>query len=248
MQNTSNIQILERENIENKHWRRSFMREDGEMNSPFWNATEEKKTEFDNEIEAKNYGRFHRLFEKNTEEQANLNKQWRDKVPDDMIMMRGSIQGTKFVYLGCAVLYLLITGLDSDASPISPLREQIWPLVVIALVGTLDFLWSRQYIELRWHKEEMTAVIYQKGIFGPSSCFVESATKLELGDRLLLKSETTWEKDRQNDDEYPVIKEETRYLIEVHRNGKICGRFFEDIMGKKSLWKAIDFFTQKISK
>ena len=164
-----------------------------------------------------------------------------------MIIIRGYIQGTKFVHLGCAVLYLFITGLDSDASPISPLREQIYPLVIIALVGTLDFIWSRQYFQLRWHEEEMTAVIYQKGIFGPSSRFVESATKLDRGDQLVLKSETTWEKDRKDDDEYPVIKEETRYLIEVHRNGKICERFCEDLMSKRQLWKIIDFLKQKIS-
>ena len=247
MQNISNLYAIQRDNIERKACLTSIVQQDRQGDSPFWNAAEGQKTEFINEIEAKKYGIFHRLFEKNTDEQTNLNKQWRSKVPDDMIIMRGYIQGTKFVYLGCAVLYLLITGLDSDASPISPLREQIWPLVVIALVGTLDFVWSRQYYQLRWHEKEMTAVIYQKGIFGPSSCFVESATKLELGDRLVLKSETTWEKDREDDGNYPVIKEEAQFCIEVIRNGKICARFCEDNMSQKSLRKTIDFFTQKIS-
>ena len=48
-----------------------------------------------------------------------------------MIMMRDDIVGAKIVYIGCAVLYLLMTGLDGDASPISPLREQIWLLSLL---------------------------------------------------------------------------------------------------------------------
>lgn len=220
------------------------MQEEGLDDTPFWNTGEQEKHDLRGKIEPDHYGSASSelSYEKFMEKQAILNKEWKDKVPDDMIMMRGYIQGAKFVYIGCAALYLLMTGLDGDASPISPLREQIWPLVVIALVGALDYLSSRQYRELRWHGEEMTLVIYRKGIFGPSSCFVKSATKFERGDELMLKSDT-----QRWTEEDGTHKSSTSYWIEIHRDGQHCDTFGDDWNNQGHLFATIDFLKHKIS-
>ena len=168
------------------------MQEDGQAPSPFWNAGEEDTPDVQDEQVANGYGSAspELSFDKYMEKQAALNDEWKNKTSDDMIMMRDDIGGAKFVYLGCTALYLLMTVTDGDASPISPLQEQLWPLVIMALLAPLHYLVSRQHREVRWHAEEMTAVIYRKGIFGASSCFVASATKLQRGDELVINSET----------------------------------------------------------
>lgn len=220
------------------------MQEEGQANSPFWNAADEDKTDLQNKQETERYGSTapELSYEAYVEKQTILNDEWKDTVPDDMIMMRYEIGGAKFVYIGCTALYLLMTISDGDASPISPLREQIWPLVIIALLAPLEYLVSRQYREVRWHAEDMTAVIYHKGIFGESSCFVASATKLERGDELVLNSEThQW---TNNDGEH---KSSTRYWIEVHRGGQQCDTFGGDWNDQRQLLATVDFLRQKIS-
>lgn len=220
------------------------MQEEGQANSPFWNAADEDKTDLQNKQETERYGSTspELSYEAYMEKQTILNDQWKDTVPDDMIMMRYEIGGAKFVYIGCTAIYLLMTISDGDASPISPLREQIWPIVIIALLAPLEYLVSRQYHEVRWHAEDMTAVIYHKGIFGESSCFVASATKLEPGDELVLNSEThQW---RNNDGEH---KSSTSYWIEVHRGGQQCDTFGGDVNDQRQLLATVDFLRQKIS-
>ena len=220
------------------------MQEEGLDDTPFWNTGEREKPDFQGKIETNRYGSATPMlsYEKYIEKQAILNKEWKDKGPDDMIMMRDDIVGAKIVYIGCAVLYLLMTGLDGDASPISPLREQIWPLVIIALLSPLHFLISRQNREVRWHAKEMTAVIYRKGIFGASSCFVVSATKLERGDELILKSDThTWT------DDDGTHKSSTSYWIEIHRNGQHRETFASNWNNQNHLLATIDFLRHKIS-
>ena len=214
------------------------------VGSTFWNVVEEDKPDPSNKPEEEGYGSPspELSYEVYMEKQTILNDQWKDTVPDDMIMMRYEIGGAKFVYIGCTALYLLMTISDGDASPISPLREQIWPLVIIALLAPLEYLVSRQYREVRWHAEDMTAVIYHKGIFGESSCFVASATKLEPGDELVLNSEThQW---RNNDGEH---KSSTSYWIEVHRGGQQCDTFGGDWNDQRQLLATVDFLRQKIS-
>lgn len=220
------------------------MQEEGLDDTPFWNTGEREKPDFQGKIETNRYGSATPMssYEKYMEKQAILNNQWKDKVPDDMIMMRDDIVGAKIVYIACAALYILMTGLDGDASPISPLREQIWPLVIIALLSPLHFLISRQNREVRWHAEEMTAVIYRKGIFGASSCFVVSATKLERGDKLSLKSDThTWT------DDDGTHKSSTSYWIEILRNGQQIETFAGDWNNQNHLLSTVDFLKQKIS-
>ena len=220
------------------------MQEEGQANSPFWNAADEDKTDLQNKQETERYGSTspELSYEAYMEKQTILNDQRKDTVPDDMIMMRYEIGGAKFVYIGCTAIYLLMTISDGDASPISPLREQIWPIVIIALLAPLEYLVSRQYREVRWHAEDMTAVIYHKGIFGESSCFVASATKLEPGDELVLNSEThQW---RNNDGEH---KSSTSYWIEVHRGGQQCDTFGGDWNDQRQLLATVDFLRHKIS-
>lgn len=220
------------------------MQEEGLDDTPFWNTGEREKPDSQGKIETNRHGSASPMlsYEKYMEKQAILNNQWKDKVPDDMIIMRDNIVGAKIVYIGCAALYILMTGLDGDASPISPLREQIWPLVILALLSPLHFLISRQNREVRWHAEEMTAVIYRKGIFGASSCFVVSATKLERGDKLSLKSDThTWT------DDDGTHKSSTSYWIEIHRNGQQIDTFADDWNNQNHLLSTVDFLKQKIS-
>ena len=131
---------------------------------------------------------------------------------------------------------------SGDASPISPLQEQIWPLVIVALLAPLQFLISRQYREVRWHAEEMTAVIYRKGIFGKLSSFVASATKFERGDELVLNSEThAW----TNSD--GGHENSTQHWIQVHRDKQQCDTFARDWNNQRHLLETIDFLRQKIS-
>ena len=42
-------------------------------------------------------------------------------------MMRDEIQYARYIIIGGVVLYLTGTISDGDASPLSPLQEQIWP-------------------------------------------------------------------------------------------------------------------------
>lgn len=220
------------------------MREEGEANSPFWGAPEENKPDPHNKKEADRYGSVspELSYTKYMEKQRELNDEWENKVPDDTIMMRDEIGGVKYVYAGCTVLYLLMTVPDGDASPISPLREQIWPLVVVGLLALLQYIVSRQHREVRWHAEEMAAVIYRKGILGKASCFIASATKFERSDELILNSEThTW---TNSDGEH---KSSTSYWIEVHRDGQQCDTFGVDWNNRRHLSATVDFLQQKIS-
>lgn len=182
-----------------------------------------------------------RSAELHMEKQRLLNEDWSEP-PTDLVSIRDTIQGSIIVYLGCAGLYLLMTVPDGDASPISPLREQLWPLVVIAIVGSLHFLVSRQLREVRWYAEEMTVVIYRRGIFGAASNYVVSATKLEQGDRLILNSEThSWTDDDGSS------RTSTNYWIEIHRNNVKIGAFANDWNNKLHLLNTIDFIEKKLN-
>jgi len=226
------------------------MDEKGQVESAFWNGVVEDKPELDKLSKEQ----LRELWEKEEYEknqrQEKLNNEWKDKVPDDMIMIRDEIQYSRYVVLGCTALYLLMTISDGDASPISPLQEQIWPLVIVALLLPLQFLTSRQYREVRWHGEEMTAVIYRKW----GDCFVASATKLEQGDELVLNSETAWSDDGFHDvtsvnfhDGSHASRKHTNYWIEVHRGGQRHDIFGDDWHNKRQLLATIDFLQQKIS-
>ena len=220
------------------------MNEEGQAGSPFWNAAVEDKPNLNNKPEEERYGSPspELSYEAYMKKQEVLNDEWKDKVPDDMIMMRDQIRGAKLVYIGCTALYLLMTVPDGDASPVSPLKEQLWPLVIVALLAPLQYLVSRQHREIRWHAQDMTVVIYRKGIFGESSCFVSSATKLERGDELVINSEThSWS---NSDGEH---ESSTQYWIEVHRNGKQCDTFGDDWNNQLHLMETVDFLRQKIS-
>ena len=219
--------------------------EDGrQTHSAFWSAGGEDNPDSHDDQEAERYGSASPdlSYEAYMEKQTALNDAWIDKIPDDMVMMRYEIEGAKFVHIGCTALYVLMTLSDGDATPISPLREQMWPLAVVFFLALLQYLVSRQYREVRWHAEESTAVIYHKGILGKASCFVASATKLERGDELILNSEThSW---TNSDGER---KSSTHYWIEVHRDGQQCNTFGGDWNHRRQLHTAVDFLRQKIT-
>ena len=236
------------------------MQKDGQANSPFWNAAEEDKPELRNlpkeelyrsQSRELSYEDIEKLEYEENQRQMKLNNEWKDKVPDDMILMRDEIRNARHVVLGCIALYLLMTISDGDASPLSPLQNQIWPLVIVALLLPLQFVISRQLREVRWHAEEMTVVIYRK--FG--DCFVASATILERGDELVLNSETTWSDEGFHDvtsvnfhDSTHASRKNTNYWIEVHRSGQRHDIFGNDWNNKRHLLATIDFLRQKISK
>jgi len=219
------------------------MQEGGWPPSPFWNEGGDDNPNLSDEQEAEQYGSVSRelCYEEYMEKQTTLNAAWDDKIPDDMIMMRYEIEGAKYVYIGCTALYLLMTLSDGDATPISPMREQMWPLAIVFFLALLHFLVSRQYREVRWHAEETTAVIYHKGILGKASSFVASATKLQGGDELILNSEThSWTEHEGN------RKSSTSYWIELHRNGQQHDIFGVDWNHQRQLIATVDFLQQKI--
>lgn len=216
------------------------MEEEELVGSTFWNVVEEDKPDPSNKPEEEGYGSPspELSYEAFMEKQSVLNDDWKDKVPDDMMMMRDRVRGVNVVYIVCTVLYL------SRYIPVdvSTIQGQTWPLVIVALVAPLHYLVSRQYREIRWHDKDMTVVIYRKGILGESSSFVSSATKLEQGDELVLNSDThAW---TNSDGEH---ESETHYWIEVHRNGKQCATFGDDWNDQPHLMATVDFLRQKIS-
>lgn len=218
----------------------AFVDKEEPAGSRFWNVIEEDKPNLHNKSEEEGYGSPSPELsdEAFMEKQAELNHEWNNKVPDDTMMMRDQIRGANVVYIVCTVLFLS-RYVPFDASPI---QEQTWPLVIIGLLAPLHYLVSRQYHEIRWHAEDMTVVIYRKGLFGAASPFVSSATKLEQGDELVLNSDThTW---TNSDGEH---KSSTSYWIEVHRNGKQCDTFGDDWNDKPHLMATLDFLRQKIS-
>lgn len=219
--------------------------EEGQVGSAFWDVAEEDKPELDNLSKEQLMELSEKWEFEENQRQEKLNNEWNDKVPDDMIMMRDEIRNGRYVVLGCTALYLLMTISDGDASPLSPLQEQIWPLVIVAILLPLQFLVSRQLREVRWYAEEMTAVVYRKGLSGHH--FVVSATILERGDELILNSETIWTKEGYDDEGHPVNKKETHYWIEAHRGGQRFGTFGDDWNNKRHLLATIDFLQQKIS-
>ena len=226
--------------------------DEGQTGSPFWNVAEEDNPELRNLSKEQLMELSEKWEFEENQRQEKLNNEWKDKVPDEMIMMRDEIRNARYVVLGCTALYLLMTVSDGDASPLSPLQEQIWPLVIIALLLPLQFLISRQLREVRWHAEDMTVVIYRKGFSG--NCFVASATILEQGDELVLNSETTWSDDGFHDvtsvnfhDDSHASRKETHYWIEVHRGGQRSDIFGDDWNNKRHLLATIDFLRQKIS-
>ena len=221
------------------------MSEEGQVGSEFWNVAEEDKPELHNLSKEQLRELSEKWKYEENQRQEKLNNEWKDKVPDDMIMMRDEIRNARYVVLGCIAIYLTSTISDGDASPLSPLQGQIWPLVIVALLLPLQFLISRQFREVRWHAEEMTVVIYRKS----GGYFVVSATKLEQGDELILNSETIWTKEGYDDDGHPVNKKETHYWIEAHRGGQRFDLWGDgdDWNNKRHLLSTIDFLQQKIS-
>lgn len=226
--------------------------EEGQVGSAFWDVAEEDKPELDNLSKEQLMELSEKWEFEENQRQEKLNNEWKEKVPDDMIMMRDEIRNGRYVVLGCTALYLLMTISDGDASPLSPLQEQIWPLVIVAILLPLQFLVSRQLREVRWYAEEMTAVVYRKGLSGHH--FVVSATILERGDELILNSETTWSDDGFHDvtsvhfhDNSHASRKQTSYWIEVHRGGQRRTIFGDDWNNKRHLFATIDFLRQKIS-
>ena len=226
--------------------------EEGQVGSAFWDVAEEDKPELDNLSKEQLMELSEKWEFEENQRQEKLNNEWKEKVPDDMIMMRDEIRNGRYVVLGCTALYLLMTISDGDASPLSPLQEQIWPLVIAAILLPLQFLVSRQLREVRWYAEEMTAVVYRKGLSGHH--FVVSATILERGDELILNSETTWSDDGFHDvtsvhfhDNSHASRKQTSYWIEVHRGGQRRTIFGDDWNNKRHLLATIDFLRQKIS-
>ena len=226
--------------------------EEGQVGSAFWDVAEEDKPELHNLSKEQPMELSEKWEFEENQRQEKLNNEWKDKVPDDMIMMRDEIRNGRYVVLGCTALYLLMTISDGDASPLSPLQEQIWPLVIVAILLPLQFLVSRQLREVRWYAEEMTAVVYRKGLSGHH--FVVSATILERGDELILNSETTWSDDGFHDvtsvhfhDNSHASRKLTSYWIEVHRGGQRRTMFGDDWNNKRHLLATIDFLRQKIS-
>ena len=221
------------------------MDEEGQVGSAFWDVAEEDKPERDNLTKEQLLELSEKWEYEENQRQAKLNDEWKDKVPDDLIMMRDEIRNGRYVVPGCTALYLLMTISDGDASPLSPLKEQIWPLVIVAILLALQFLVSRQFREVRWYAEEMTAVVYRKGL--PGHEIVVSATILERGDDLILNSETIWIEEGHDDGGLPVNKKETHYWLEVHRSGQRFDTFGNDWNNKRHLLATIDFLQQKIS-
>ena len=221
------------------------MSDEGQTGSPFWDVAEEDKPDLQNLSKEQLISLSEKWEKEENQRQEKLNNEWKDKVPDDMIMMRDEIQYARYIIIGGVVLYLTVTISDGDATPLSPLQEQIWPLVIVAILSLLQFLVSRQHREVRWYAEEMTAVIYRKGLSGDR--FVVSATILERGDELILNSETIWTKEGYDDDGHPVNKKETHYWIEAHRGGQRFGTFGDDWNNKRHLLATIDFLQEKIS-
>ena len=226
--------------------------EEGQVGSAFWDVAEEDKPELHNLSKEQPMELSEKWEFEENQRQEKLNNEWKDKVPDDMIMMRDEIRNGRYVVLGCTALYLLMTISDGDASPLSPLQEQIWPLVIVAILLPLQFLVSRQLREVRWYAEEMTAVVYRKGLSGHH--FVVSATILERGDELILNSETTWSDDGFHDvtsvhfhDNSHASRKQTAYWIEAHRGGQRFGTFGDDWNNKRHLLATIDFLQEKIS-
>lgn len=226
--------------------------EEGQVGSAFWDVAEEDKPELDSLSKEQLMELSEKWEFEENQRQEKLNNEWKEKVPDDMIMMRDEIRNGRYVVLGCTALYLLMTISDGDASPLSPLQEQIWPLVIVAILLPLQFLVSRQLREVRWYAEEMTAVVYRKGLSGHH--FVVSATILERGDELILNSETTWSDDGFHDvtsvhfhDNSHASRKQTSYWIEVHRGGQRRTIFGDDWNNKRHLFATIDFLRQKIS-
>ena len=125
--------------------------EEGQVGSTFWDVAEEDKPELHNLSKEQLMELSEKWEFEENQRQEKLNNEWKDKVPDDMIMMRDEIRNGRYVVLGCTALYLLMTISDGDASPLSPLQEQIWPLVIVAILLPLQFLVSRQLREVRWY-------------------------------------------------------------------------------------------------
>ena len=226
------------------------MDEEGQVGSAFWDVAEEDKPDL-HDLSKEQLIELSEKWEfEENQRQEKLNNEWKDKVPDDMIMMRDEIRNGRYVVLGCIAFYLTGTISDGDASPLSPLEGDIWPLVIVALLLPLQFLISRQFREVRWHAEEMTVVIYRKS----GGDFVASATKLEQGDGLVLNSETTWSDEGFHDvtsenfhDVTHASRKHTNYWIEVHRGGQRQNIFGDDWNNKRHLMTTIDFLQQKIS-
>jgi len=176
---------------------------------------------------------------------SSLNTAWKDKVPDDFIQFRDTIDGAKILYIFCTGLYLLMTGTDGDATPLTPLPHQRWPLVLIAIVGLLHFVVSRQTRQVRWYQQEMTLVFYRHGIFGASSQIVEYAVQLDPQDRLELKSETRIEYDYDADGDQTTHRI-TTYWVERFRGDQQMDFSTQDWNKKRTLNQLIDFVHSKL--
>ena len=176
---------------------------------------------------------------------SSLNKAWKDKVPDDCIQFRDTLDGVNILYIFCTGLYLLMTGTDGDATPLTPLPYQLGPLVLIAIVGLLHFAVSRQTRQVRWYQQEMTLVFYRHGIFGASSQFVEYAVQLDSQDRLELKSETRIEYDFDSDGDQTTHRI-TTYWVERYRGQQQMDFSIQDWNKKRNLNQLIDFVHSKL--
>ena len=177
-------------------------------------------------------------------EVTSLNDAWKDKVPNDFIQYRDTIDGINILYVVCTALYLLMALIDSDTIPL-PLPFQFGPLMILGIAGILHFVVSRQTRQARWHQNEMTLVLYRHVIFGKESDFVEYAVQLESQDRLELKSETRVEYCYDMDGD-PTSHRITTYWVERFR-GELKMEFStQDWKSKKNLNRLIDFVHSKL--
>ena len=76
------------------------MQEDGQTDSPFWIAGEEDNSDRQEKQKAEQYGSASPglSFQKYMEKQTILNEEWKDKIPDDLIMRRDEVRNAKYVY------------------------------------------------------------------------------------------------------------------------------------------------------
>ncbi len=115
------------------------MDEEGQVGSAFWGVAEEDKPErhslskedrYKSQSRELSYADIEKLEYQENQRQEKLNNEWKDKVPDDMVMMRDEIRNARYVVPGCTALYLLMTISDGGCITTS-IQEQIWPLVIV---------------------------------------------------------------------------------------------------------------------
>ncbi|MGB1366240.1 MAG: hypothetical protein ACPG64_07620, partial [Candidatus Poseidoniaceae archaeon] len=73
------------------------MNDEGQTGSPFWNVAEEDNPELRNLSKEQLMELSEKWEFEENQRQEKLNNEWKDKVPDDMIMMRDEIRNARYV-------------------------------------------------------------------------------------------------------------------------------------------------------